>query len=331
MQNAQPIHSNSTFRDFYTFWLFRIMKEEVSENTWNGYWLIARVHLLPYFADRVLSTISKEDIVTYYNTKLESGLSKNTLRHHHANLTKAFSWALEKRLITVNPAYKANRNILARGKRFVGNYLTPSELQECFRLFQGTKMELPVLFGGLLGLRRSEICGLSWDCIDFHAKSIEIKQVYVNTINQAGQFECLFKDSPKSESGHRILPLSDFLIHKLRYWKQQQTLWQTKYSDSYNPEYYGFIFLHENGNLLTPNYISGTFSQVLKKNHFKHIRFHDLRHSCATIMLEDLHCSLPDIQSWLGHSDLSTTAIYLHTRMDVMRSMASNMEMLMKA
>ena len=331
MQNAQPIHSNSTFHDFYSYWLFEIMKDEVSENTWNGYWLIARVHLLPYFSDHTINTISKEDIMQYYDDKLESGLSKNTLRHHHANLTKAFSWALDQGLITINPAYKANRNILARGKHFVGNYLTPSELQECFQLFQGTKLELPVLLGGLLGLRRSEICGLSWDCIDFHARSIEIRQVYVDTINQAGQSKCLYKPTTKSESSHRTLPLSDFLIHKLRCWKQQQVFWQSKHADTYCQDHRGFVFLHENGDLITPHYISGTFSKILKRNHFKHIRFHDLRHSCATIMMEDLHCDLPDIQSWLGHSDLSTTAIYLHTRMDVMRKMANNMEMLIKA
>ena len=75
MQNAQPIHSNSTFRDFYTFWLFRIMKEEVSENTWNGYWLIARVHLLPYFAD---------DFQRRYRNVLQHEAGKRSEQKHSA-------------------------------------------------------------------------------------------------------------------------------------------------------------------------------------------------------------------------------------------------------
>lgn len=95
--------------------------------------------------------------------------------------------------------------------------------------------------------------------------------------------------------------------------KKQQERNKRLCGECYNHEYDEYIFVDALGNLFKPEYVSGGFRNILKKNNLKHIRFHDLRHSCATLLLaHDVPMKL--IQEWLGHSDIGTTAnIYSHT------------------
>lgn len=81
---------------------------------------------------------------------------------------------------------------------------------------------------------------------------------------------------------------------------------------SYNKEYLDYVCVDEMGNLLNPDYITQCFSRLLEKNKLRHIRFHDLRHTCASMLLKN-GVPMKQIQEWLGHSDFSTTAnIYAH-------------------
>ena len=80
----------------------------------------------------------------------------------------------------------------------------------------------------------------------------------------------------------------------------------------YNRNYLDYICVDEMGTLLSPNYVSSAFSKLLEKHGLRHIRFHDLRHSCASLLLAN-GVPMKQIQEWLGHSDFSTTAnIYAH-------------------
>ena len=76
----------------------------------------------------------------------------------------------------------------------------------------------------------------------------------------------------------------------------------------------GYVYLDDNGKPVRPNYLTDTFPRILKENNFKHIRYHDLRHSCASILLSDKNrsVSLRDIQAWLGHSNIQSTMRYAH-------------------
>ena len=95
---------------------------------------------------------------------------------------------------------------------------------------------------------------------------------------------------------------------------------------SYQREHEAYIFVDELGNLMRPGYITTEFPKLLKRNGFKHMRFHDLRHSCASLLLAN-GVPMEQIQEWLGHSDFSTTAnIYAHLDYSSKVSSAKAME-----
>lgn len=102
---------------------------------------------------------------------------------------------------------------------------------------------------------------------------------------------------------------------KLRELRKQQKEDQRLFGNCYNRKYLGYVYVNEIGELIKPDYITEAFSNLLKKNGLRHIRFHDTRHSCASLLLRN-GVAMKDIQAWLGHSDYSTTAnLYAHLEM----------------
>ena len=161
------------------------------------------------------------------------------------------------------------------------------------------------------GLRRSEVLGIKWDAIDFERNTITIRHT-VTEAKKDGKRILVAKDSAKTKSSLRSLPLVAGFKEKLLQLKKQQKKNMKVCGTSYNQEYKNYVFVDPMGNLYSPQTITDNFSSILKRNGLRHIRFHDLRHSCASLLLAN-GVSMKDIQAWLGHSDISTTAnIYSH-------------------
>lgn len=119
-------------------------------------------------------------------------------------------------------------------------------------------------------------------------------------------------DRAKNKSSLRTLPLIPEIRDRLLEIKGQQEVYKKLCGRCYNKEYLGYLCVDEVGNILRPNYISESFPKLLKANGMRPIRFHDLRHSCASLLLAN-GVPMKQIQEWLGHSDFSTTAnIYAH-------------------
>lgn len=195
--------------------------------------------------------------------------------------------------------------------RFIGSFYDSDEVQKLFASAKGTRLEIPIFLGAFYGLRRSEALGLKWSAIDFQNNTITIRHT-VTSCNLNGKHVQIAQDTTKTKSSMRALPLVPAFKEKLLAHKKQQEEYRRVCGRSYDKRYLDYICVDEMGTLISPHYLTSAFSKLLAKNNLRHIRFHDLRHSCASLLLSN-GVPMKQIQEWLGHSDFSTTAnVYAH-------------------
>ena len=134
------------------------------------------------------------------------------------------------------------------------------------------------------------------------------------------------KDKAKNKSSLRTYPLIPFLKERLLEAKKQQEENRKLCGRAYNKEYLGYVCVDVIGNLIKPNYVSSTFGKLLAKNNLRHIRFHDLRHTCASLLLAN-GVPMEQVKEWLGHSEISTTVdIYGHLQYATKKQSAAAIE-----
>lgn len=195
--------------------------------------------------------------------------------------------------------------------RYIGSFYDAEEVNKLFEVSKGTKLELLILFGAFYGLGRSEALGLKWDAIDFENDSITIRHT-VTSVTLDGKVQLVAADTTKTKSSLRTLPLVPFVKERLLLLKKEQENNRRLCGRSYHKQYAGYVCINEIGDLIKPHYVTEQFPKLLDANGLRRIRFHDLRHSCASLMLAN-GVPMKQIQDWLGHSDFSTTAnIYAH-------------------
>lgn len=290
------------FYVYITEWL-EGMKMQVEENTWYSYEYAMRNHAIPYFTRTkvMLQDIEPNDIQKYYALKLKEGLSPNTIKRHHCNIRKALQDAMLLNIIPYNPA---DRVKLPKVNKYVASFYNAEQVGKLLDVVKGTNIEAPVLLCAYYGLRRSEVLGLKWESVDFTNNAIAINNTVVYNKH------IIEKKRTKTQSSNRMLPIMEavesYLKRLKRHQKEMKLLQGTSYTDN------DFVCKWDDGRPLNPNYLSKTFNNLLMKNDLPVIRFHDLRHSCASI-LSATGCDIKKISEWLGHSDISTTAnLYTH-------------------
>ncbi len=267
------------------------IENESAKEIWNGRTLLTR------------------DIQDYYTYEMkERKVSANTVIHRHANIHKALKYAVKIGLINSNPSDRIER---PKKEKFVGSIYNQEELEQLFEVVKGDPIELAVILGAFYGLRRSEVVGLKWNAIDFKQKTITIRHT-VTQVTLDGKSQIIQKDRTKTKSSYRSLPLIPPFEELLYRLKAQQEMNRKMCGKGYCNDFREYIYVNEIGELIKPGYITQHFPLVLKKNGLRKIRFHDLRHSCASLLYAN-GVSLKEIQEWLGHSDISTTSnIYTH-------------------
>lgn len=207
---------------------------------------------------------------------------------------------------------------------FVGGFYDSAEVQKLFEAAKGSKLEIPIFLGAFYGLRRSEAIGLKWDAIDFQNDTITIRHTVVSCYIDGKQVQKA-QDITKTKSSMRTLPLIPAFKELLQHKKKQQNEFQRMCGKNYNKDYLGCICVDEMGWLLSPHYLTEAFAKLLKKHGLRKIRYHDLRHSCASLLLAN-GVLMKQIQEWLGHSDFSTTAnVYAHLECNSKRLSAAAM------
>lgn len=303
-----PVQDDMMFSDFLLQWL-EIAKPTIALTTYASYAGMAKSIIIPYFKERntTLAGLKAIDIQTFYMQQLKR-VKASSVIHYHAVIHRALKYAVKIDLISVNPADKVER---PKADKFIGSFYDSDEMQALFEAAKDTLLEIPIFLGAFYGLRRSEALGLKWDAIDFQNGTITIRHT-VTSCTIDGKHVQVAKDTTKTKSSMRTLPLVPVFKEKLLKVKEQQAEYRRVCGKCYDNRYLEYICVDEMGTLISPHYLTAAFPKLLDKNELRRIRYHDLRHSCASLLLAN-GVPMKQIQEWLGHSDFSTTAnVYAH-------------------
>lgn len=302
------LSSDMLFADYLLEWL-EIAKGRLAVATYSSYAAMIKKPVGPYFRQRnlTLRELEARHLQMFYSEMLRK-VKPNTVIHYHAIIHSALKYAVKTDMLVQNAADKVDR---PKKNSFQPVFLSAEEMQKMFEALRGTKLELPVLVAAFYGFRRGEVLGLKWDAIDFERGTISVIRT-VTTITVEGKQMEIEQQSAKTKSSLRTLPLIGSFREYFLQVKEAQELNKQICGNCYNHEYDGFVFVDELGERMRANYLTSAFPKFLEDHGLRRMRFHDLRHSCASLLLAN-GVPLKHIQEWLGHSDFTTTAnIYAH-------------------
>lgn len=299
------------FTDFLVDWL-DVIRCKIAPTTYSSYVMNIERSIIPYFEPKRLTLkqleFQPQHIQEYYQHLLSNGLSPTTVIRRHANIHNCLQYAFRLGLIKSNPADRIEK---PRMDKYQADIYNKDELEQLLIAAKGDPLELPILAAAFYGLRRSEVLGLRWDAIDFERKTIRINHTVVQTIVN-GETKTIRRDSTKTESSYRTLPLVLPFENLLLELRKEQARNRKSCGAAYCTDYLAYICVNQTGQLLKPNFVTQHFALLLERNGLKKIRFHDLRHSCASLLYAN-GIGIKEIQEWLGHSDIGTTSnIYTH-------------------
>ena len=310
--------AGETMESFGQYWL-TFEKADIRETTRYAYSITLNNHIIPFFAEKPLQKIGREDIYKYFAyLREEKNLGPNTIRKHYDMLCGIFTSAVQAERLFVSPMMSVRA---PKSEPFESKIYNPHQIVELFKAVDGDRTELAVHLAVYLGLRRGEICGLRWENVDLTAR-------YVNIIDNRTMAGALIVDGPvKTDASERKLKIPDGLMPVLLDAQMRRDKSKRKLKKRYDNR--GYVFCYENGKPFRPNYLSILFSQMLERNSLPHIRFHDLRHTHGSIAI--LGAPLYDVSKSLGHSRQEVTQrIYLKDITDIRSAAVDSVDVALK-
>lgn len=296
--------------DYLVSYLKRV-EPELQKNTIVSYRSMTNGKIRRYFQRRPQLTVGNlkpQDIQDFYQTLFADGVVANTVIHYHALLRRAFQQAFKEERIDANPFDRVGR---PKKNKFHGENYTQEELLTLLHLARGDVIYPAILLAGAMGLRRSEALGVRWSRIDWEKRTVLLDTKIVE-YRENGKKKVEPVEEMKNKSSRRTLPLPDPVVEMLQVQKDHREVYRKMFQGSYNTQYLDYVCVNQLGELLRPSYVTDHFRELLEKYGLRHIRFHDLRHTFASLLINQ-DVPLINVSNFLGHSDLSTTAnIYAH-------------------
>ena len=299
--------ANTKMLDYLDEWL-EGHQHDIERETYHQYKRYIDGRIREFFTplDLTVKDLSGDEINEFYTYLRNAGLKGSTGQRYHGVLHKAFKDAVKRRIIPSNPVDQANR---PRKEQFIAAYYNAEEVKQLLELVKDDEIYIPILLAAYYGLRRSEVVGLKWSAIDFSENTLTVRHTVHST-----EEGIVAKDRLKTKSSYRTLTLEPFVRGELLRHREKQEQMKKVMRSAYSKDYTDYVCVDALGKLYDPDFVTGHFGQLLKKHNLKKIRFHDLRHSCASVLLAQ-GVPMKQIREWLGHSDISTTA-NIYSRLD---------------
>ena len=298
LERGELFLSKITLGEFLDEWYKEHCVPRLAPKTLKSYEELINLYFKPYLGNIELASLKPLEIQKYYNKLKELGLSNTTINYHHRVLRSALNRAVKWQYISKNPCDHVEPP--SRDKKEMTVWST-ADAYKAEEIFKDSPIYIHLILGLYEGLRVGEICGLKWEDIDF-----EKEEMIVRRQAQVVKGELIFRE-PKTEKSVRKIPLIKKVIDALKEEKRRQEENKLLFGDRYVKEYDGYISVWEDGRFKEPGYVSKKFHKMLLKHpELPLIRFHDLRHSCASLLVQ-AGVPMKIISKILGHSQIGIT------------------------
>ena len=287
-------------------------RASIQINTYKSYHNMIYGKIQKYFSEEkpylTVGNLKPKDIEAFYEYLPSFGVNANTVIHYRAVLHKAFKQAFMDEMIDVNPFDRVER---PKAEKFHGENYSEEELVTLLELTKSETIYPAVMIAACLGARRSEALGMRWSRINWEQRTVLLDTKMVEVMENGAKIVKPVEEM-KNKSSRRTLPIPQQLYEYLLELKEKQAMYREMFKSSYNRKNDDFVCVDGLGELIKPSYVTARFAEILKRFGMRKIRFHDLRHTVASILLSQ-DVPLINVSDFLGHSDIQTTAnIYAH-------------------
>jgi integrase len=303
--------------EYIGWWMENAVRGEVAHRTYHNYLSQIRNHIVPKIGKKKLKALKLEDVEGLYRSMIVSELSPATIRYVHAVLRRALKQAVVGGLVPRNVAEGAS---LPRTGRKEIEAFTPEEVRRFLQAAKHDRLEALYVLAVTCGLRQAELLGLRWDDVDLGTGRLTVRRQVQRSRDGSGIIT-----GPTKNKKSRTIRLGEVAIEVLKAHRESQAeevasakgLWRDP----------NLVFASNIGTPLDPsNLVSRSFKPLLRRAGLPSIRFHDLRHACATLLLSE-GVPIKVVQEVLGHSSVSVTMdVYSHVLPDMQERAAAAME-----
>ena len=306
--------------DFLDMWLERIAKPRIRAQTYKGYEVNVRVHLKPALGRLPISAVRPQDVQDLIDAKVKEGLAPKTVRYMHGVLRNAFNHAVRWDYMARNPAE------LVDGPRVEQHEIQPFTREEAHRFLEaikGDRLEALYTVALTMGLRQGEALGLRW-------RDVDLEMGYIRINRQLQRVEHKYElVELKTKRSQRAIAVPTALVGSLQKHQERQERERDAAARRWHDT--DLVFARPDGYPLSGSVVTHRFQERLDAAGLPKRRFHDLRHSCATLLLAQ-GISPRVVMDVLGHSQISLTMnTYAHVLPEMRREAASRMNELFEA
>ncbi len=322
--------SEVIYSEFLTQWHEK-RKEQIELSSWQAYSAVINTHIKPYFEEKkfTFKDMTPKNITEFYdylskhgNKLTGEGLATATIKKIASVIKLSLADARVLGIIETNPAIELKIPKVKGQKQIKKVYMTKEEAQKVLDAFKDDPLQPMVYMALFYGLRKSEVLGLKWENVDFEENTFEIRSTLVKNTT------IIESNKPKTEESNAVFQMLPQIRKILLKLKAEQDEFKQIYGSSYKDK--GYVFCHPDGRYYRPDGFTRSFQRRLKNAGMPPMRFHDLRHSAASVLF-DLGWDIEKIKNWLRHRDIETTSnIYTHISKERKRLMVEELEDLYK-